>query len=156
MPFVVVKRRWYRCLLFLHNRRFSWLSHYKKFQNIFSTNLNCLFNLCTFTQAMRLFSYFFFVTLLHLSYKRDISYFLCNPFFRSSHWRCSVKSDIPTKFHMKRPILESLFNNVAAWHCTFSKDRLQHWYFPTRFAKFFRTSISWNICKRLPFLFLSN
>ena len=81
---------------------------------------------------MRLFSYFFFVALLHLSYKRDISYFLCNPFFRSSHWRCSVKSNIPKKFHkfhMKRPMLGSLFNNVAAWHCNFTKNRLQHWFF---------------------------
>ena len=45
--FLVVERRWCRCsfsLLKLINRRFSRESHYKLFQNIFSTSLNCLYN----------------------------------------------------------------------------------------------------------------
>ena len=45
--FLVVERRWCRCsfsLLKLINRRFSRESHYKIFQNIFSTSLNCLYN----------------------------------------------------------------------------------------------------------------
>ena len=45
--FLVVERRWCRCsfsLLKLISRRFSRESHYKIFQNIFSTSLNCLYN----------------------------------------------------------------------------------------------------------------
>ena len=56
---------------------------------------------------------------------------------------------------MKAPVLGSLFNNAAglqAWD--FIKKILQHWCFPTKFAKFLRTPILKNICERL-FLFVS-
>ena len=78
--------------------------------------------------------------------------------FRSSHWRCSVKkmcSGQYRKFHRKAPMLESLFNNVAApQSCNFIKKILQHWRFPMKFAKFLRTPITKNICQRL-LLFVS-
>ena len=51
------------------------------------------------------------------------------------------------KFHRKTPVLESLFN--AAQACNFIKKRLQHRYFPVKFAKFLRTPILKNICERL-------
>ena len=65
---------------------------------------------------------------------------------------CSLKF---RKFHRKAPVLESLFNNVAGLQaCNFIKKILQHWSFPMKFAKFLRTPILKNICKRL-LLFVS-
>ena len=76
--FLVVERRWCRCsfsLLKLINRRFSRESHYKIFQNIFSTSLNCLYNFVVgagilHSKSCVLFPIFFFVALLPLSYRQ--------------------------------------------------------------------------------------
>ena len=52
-------------------------------------------------------------------------------------------------------MLDSLFNNVACLQAyNFIKKRLQHWYFPVKFAKFLPTSILKNTCQRL-LLFVS-
>ena len=62
------------------------------------------------------------------------------------------------KFHTKTPVLESLFNKVAGlkpWvperlrPTTLFKNRLWHWCFPVKFAKFLITPIVKNICERL-------
>ena len=45
--------------------------------------------------------------------------------------RCSKKF---SKFHRKIPVLESLFDGLQA--CNFIKKRLQHKWFPVKFAKF--------------------
>ena len=60
-------------LLKLINRRFSRESHYKKFPNIFSASLNCLYNFVVAAGILHpkscvLFLIFFSVTLLSLSY----------------------------------------------------------------------------------------
>ena len=48
-------------------------------------------------------------------------------------------------------MLGSLFNKVADLQtCNFIKKRLQHRRFPVNIAKFLRTPLSKNICKRLP------
>ena len=72
----------------------------------------------------------------------------------SSHQRCSIKSCL-SKFrniHKKAPVLESLFNKSLK-ACNFSKKRIRHRCFPVNTAKFSRTIILKNICKRL---FLEN
>ena len=51
---------------------------------------------------------------------------------RNSQWRCSLKEGVPKNFP-----------------CNFIKKRLQHRYFPVKLAKFLRTSIFANICKKL-------
>ena len=54
------------------------------------------------------------------------------------------------KIHRKTPVLKSLFNKVTdLMACNFIKMRLQHRCFPVKFAKFLRTLILKNICKRL-------
>ena len=59
------------------------------------------------------------------------------------------------QFHRKTPVLECLFNNVAGLEpCNFIKKILRHWCFPVKVAKFLRTAILNNICKRL-LLFVS-
>ena len=75
----------------------------KKFQNMFSTSLNCLHNLCTFVPAAGILHprpcvLFPFVSwqphyLCQLDGRNlvEILYFLCNSFFRSNHRRCFVK-----------------------------------------------------------------
>ena len=76
--FLVVERRWCRCsfsLLKLINRRFSRESHYKIFQNIFSTSLNCLYNFVVaagilYPKSCVLFPIFFFAAVLPLSYRQ--------------------------------------------------------------------------------------
>ena len=76
--FLVVERRWCRCsfsLLKLINRRFSRESHYKIFQNIFSTSLNCLYNFVVAAGILHpkscvLFPIFFFAAVLPLSYRQ--------------------------------------------------------------------------------------
>ena len=78
--------------------------------------------------------------------------------FKSSHRRCSVKKVFLTfrKFDRKIPVLESLLNKVAGLEaCNFIKKRLQHRYFPVKFAIFLRTPILKNICKRLNDCFCS-
>ena len=51
---------------------------------------------------------------------------------------------------METPVLESLFNNAADLQvCDFIKKRLQQRCFPVIIAKFLRTPILKNICKRL-------
>ena len=51
--------------------------------------------------------------------------------------RCSEEF---LKFDRKAPLQESLFNNVAGLNaCNFVKKRLQHRYFPVKFAKLLRT-----------------
>ena len=67
--------------------------------------------------------------------------------FKSSHRRCSVKKVFLTfrKFDRKTPVLESLLNKVAGLEaCNIIKKRLQHRYFPVKFAKFLRTPF-WRI-----------
>ena len=70
----------------------------------------------------------------------------------SSHQSCSVKK-VLLKFRKslrKTPVLESLLNKAAGLQaCNFIKKRLQHRYFPVKFAKLLRTPILKNICKRL-------
>ena len=72
---------------------------------------------------------------------------------RNSHWRYSVREAVHKKlrqFQRKTPVLECLFNNVAALRAySFITKRLQHGCFPVRLAKFLRTSILKNICERL-------
>ena len=54
------------------------------------------------------------------------------------------------KFHMKSPVLEPLFNNVAGLQaCNFIEKILQHWCFPMKFVKFLITPILKNIWERL-------
>ena len=49
-----------------------------------------------------------------------------------------------------KAVLESLFNKVAELQaCNCIKKRLQHMYFPVKFAKCLRTPILKNICERL-------
>ena len=61
--------------------------------------------------------------------------------------RCSKKF---CTFHRKTPVMESLFNKVAGLKtCNFIKKRLQHRFFPMKFAKSYRTPILKNICERL-------
>ena len=44
--------------------------------------------------------------------------------------------------HSKVTVLESLFNKVVGLKaCNFTKNRLQHWYFPVNIAKILRTPI---------------
>ena len=66
--------------------------------------------------------------------------------FRSSHRRCSVKRGIFKNF-------ANFTGKQLCWSllqaCNFIKNKLQHWCFPVKFAKFLRTSILKNICKRL-------
>ena len=72
-------------------------------------------------------------------------------FRSSSHRRCSVKKGV-----LKNFVLESLFNQVADLQSSnFVKKRLQHRCFPVKYAKFLRTSILKNICKRVLLQFLS-
>ena len=53
-------------------------------------------------------------------------------------------------------MLESVLNKVAGLQaCNFIKKRLQHWYFPVKFAKFSRTLILKNLCERLLLCFCS-
>ena len=76
------------------------------------------------------------------------------PNLRSSYWSCSVNKMFLKILHWETPVLKSLFNRVA-----------EHWCFPVEFAKFLRTPILKNICKRqllksvvllgLPFLITS-
>ena len=47
------------------------------------------------------------------------------------------------KFHWKTTVMESLFNKGAKAY-NFIKERLQHRYFPVKFAKFLKTSILMN------------
>ena len=73
----------------------------------------------------------------------------------SSYWRCFVKKGkiknlANFKFHRKTPVFESLFNKVVGLQaCNFLEKRLQQRYFPEKYAKFLRTPILKNICKRL-------
>ena len=79
--------------------------------------------------------------------------------FKSSYRRCYVNkcSQKFRKFHMKTSLLESLLNKVAGIQvCNFIKKRLQHRYFPVKFAKFLRTPILKNIWERLLLQFLSH
>ena len=60
--------------------------------------------------------------------------------------RCSQKFG---KFYRKTPVLESLFDKVAALKTrNVIKKRLQHRCFPVKFAKFFRKSILKKICEQ--------
>ena len=44
------------------------------------------------------------------------------------------------KFHRKTPVLELLFNDVAGPKaCNFIKSKLEHRFFPMKFANFLRT-----------------
>ena len=71
--------------------------------------------------------------------------------FRSSHRRRSVKKGVLKNF-------TNLIGEHLCWSllqaCNFIKKRLQHWWFPVKFAKFLRTSILKKICERL-LLFVS-
>ena len=71
---------------------------------------------------------------------------------RSSYQKCSVKK-IVLKIFAKvtgKHMCWSLFNKFAVLQaCNFIKQRPQHRCFPVRFAKFLRTPILKNICKRL-------
>ena len=59
------------------------------------------------------------------------------PFAHVLQNRCSYKFH---KFHRKTPVLESLFNKVAAPQaCNFIKKRLLHRCFPVKFVKFLGT-----------------
>ena len=91
-------------------------------------------------QTMRSFSSFFLCSpVTFVIQTGEISNFLFNLFFRSSHWRCSVKK-----------VLESLSNNVAGPQvCDFIKKSLQRRCFPLRFVKILRTPILKNISERL-------
>ena len=68
---------------------------------------------------------------------------------RSSHWRCSVKKGVLKNFanstekHLGWSLLQAFSLQV------FFKRRLQHKYFPVKFAKLLRAPILKNICKRL-------
>ena len=88
---LAVERRLCRCslsLLKLINRHFSRKSHYN-----FVEAAGILHpKLCV------LFPIFFFLVPLPLSYRREILYFLYNPFFRSSHCWCSVKKAVLKNF----------------------------------------------------------
>ena len=54
--------------------------------------------------------------------------------------------------HRKTPVLESLFNKVPGLKvCNFIKTKLQHRYFPVKFAKSLTTPTLKNICERLVF-----
>ena len=55
-----------------------------------------------------------------------------------------------SKFHRETSVLESLFNKVAGFQAfNFIKKTLQHRCFPVKFAKFLRTRLLKNTCKRL-------
>ena len=54
------------------------------------------------------------------------------------------------EFHRKTYVLDSLFSKAAGLQaCNFTKKRLQKRCFPVKFAKFLRTRILKDICKRL-------
>ena len=65
---------------------------------------------------------------------------------RSSHRSCSIKYAVLKKFAIftGKHLLKSLFNKVQLF-----KKRLQHSCFPVNVAKFLRTHILKNRCKRL-------
>ena len=74
--------------------------------------------------------------------------------FKSNHQRCSVKF---CKFHRKKNVLEAIINKGAGLQASnFIKQRLQHSYFPVKFAKFLRTPILKNICERILLQFFSH
>ena len=64
------------------------------------------------------------------------------------------KKAVPKNFAMliiKHLCWRPVFNKVGGFQvCSFIKKKLQRRYFPMNIAKFFRTSILKNICKRLP------
>ena len=64
-------------------------------------------------------------------------------FFRSSHWRCSVKIHVLksfTNFTGKHLCWSLFFNKDAGLKaCKFIKKRLPHRCFPVKFTKFLRT-----------------
>ena len=54
------------------------------------------------------------------------------------------------KIHMKTSLLESLFNNIAAFKAwNFIKERLQHRYLPVNFVQFFKKPYLENISRWL-------
>ena len=76
--------------------------------------------------------------------------FLRTLFYRSSHWKCSVKKGFLKIYYNKTPALEFLFNKVAGSQaCNFIKKKLQCRCFPVKFAKFLQTSILTDIYERL-------
>ena len=80
----------------------------------------------------------------------------CLSISRSSHQMCSVKKGVLKNFANvtgKNPVLESLFDKVPCLQaCNFILKRLQHRYFPVKFAIFLRTPIWRNICERLLYI----
>ena len=80
----------------------------------------------------------------------------CLSISRSSHQKCSVKKGVLKNFANvtgKNPVLESLFDKVPCLQaCNFILKRLQHRYFPVKFAIFLRTPIWRNICERLLYI----
>ena len=104
---------------------------------------------------MNVFSFFLMALIpVEISYSNLIKRQLKHMFsFKSSHRRCSLKFH---KFYRKAPVLESVLNKVAGLQaCNFTKKRLQHWYFPVKFAKFSGTPILKNLCERVLLCFCS-
>ena len=74
--------------------------------------------------------------------------------YRNSHQTCSTKKLFfkILQYSKKTPVLESrlfLINTDFRAAATLIKKRLQHRCFPANIAKFLRTTILKNICKRL-------
>ena len=99
------------------------------------------------------------ITCFKLSHKDlELCYDLeCQGSFRSSHLSCSMKKTVfanLAKIHRKKSVLECLFIKVIGLQaCNFNKKRLQQRCFPVNIAKFQKTCILRDICKRLLLIF---
>ena len=83
-------------------------------------------------------------------FRVNFAKFLRTLFYRSSHWKCSVKKGFLKIYYNKTPALKFLFNKVAGSQaCNFIKKKLQCRCFPVKFAKFSQTSILTDIYERL-------
>ena len=79
----------------------------------------------------------------------------CISISRSSHQGCSVKKVFLkiSQMSLEKFLYWSLFDKVPCLQaCSFILKRLQHRYFPVKFAKFLRTPIWRNICERLLYI----
>ena len=84
----------------------------------------------------------------------DVHYFQKQPSEVLCEKRCSLEV---CKYHMKIPVLESVFNKFASLRASnFITKKLQHRCFPVKFAKFLRIPILKNIYQRLLLYFHYN
>ena len=88
------------------------------------------------SQAMRSFSDFFLCSpVTFVIQTEEFPYFLCSPFFRSSHWRCSVKKGVLKSLQISRKITcvgFSFYQNCSSFILQLYKKRLQHRCFPMK------------------------